>query len=476
MVNLFLRAANNDATTTNGAAALHSSLDDVVDLFFKIGASRGKFKELEPTLARAYAANPEWTIRVLLWARDVRGGAGERQLFRDAIAYLHKHGCLDEDSLRRISARVPELGRWDDLFIFFDTAIENTVLNWITTKLVDGDGLCAKWMPREKNNPIIARKIMRYMGWSPKQYRKRLVEATKVVETQMCDNKWTEIEYGKVPSLASARYQKAFGRHDTAGYTAYLESLKKGEAKINAGAVYPYDVVKSVVHGNAQIANEQWKALPNFLEGDKSRTICVVDVSGSMTMWNFGNSFSSNVKMNFSPLDVAVSLGLYLSERMEGPFKDHFYTFESCPKLIRVKGTLSQKVEQMKESPWGGSTNLDAVFDHILTLAMSHELSDDDLPEQILILSDMQFNGCVRFTAYESMKAKYAAAGYKMPKVVFWNINSHSNVPVSFDQKGTALVSGFSPSIMRAILKGNTEDFTPLGIMKNTILVERYNF
>jgi hypothetical protein len=315
------------------------------------------------------------------------------------------------------------------------------------------------------------------MDLSPKQYRKTLVNLTNVVETKMCAKEWDSIEFGKLPSVASARYQKAFGKNAYESYSAYIQSLVKGEAKINAGAVYPYDVTKSLTHGNAKVANEQWKALPNYLEGANDMILPVVDVSGSM-------SCSAGGSKTVTCMDVAISLGLYISERNEGPFKDAFITFSNSPQLQVLSGSLQDRYAQMSCSDWGMSTNLEATFKLILDQATKHKLSQDEMPNKILILSDMEFNQAVRSsswrneadwnpTAQQMIEKMYTNAGYKMPQIVYWNIQSRNGgVPVAFDKAGTALVSGFSPAIMTSLLGGDIE--SPQQIMDKTILSERY--
>jgi hypothetical protein len=316
---------------------------------------------------------------------------------------------------------------------------------------------------------------------SPKQYRKSLVGLTNVVETKMCAKDWNSIDFGKLPSVASARYQKAFGKNAYESYSAYIQSLVKGEAKINAGAVYPYDVTKSLNHGNSTVANEQWKALPNYMEGANDMILPVVDVSGSMSTPAGGSK-------NVTCMDVAISLGLYISERNEGPFKDAFITFSSNPQLQVLSGSLRDRYAQMSNSDWGMSTNLEATFKLILDQATKHKLSQDEMPNKILILSDMEFNAATNSrggwysrdaktewnpTAQQMIEKMYADAGYKMPQIVYWNIQSRNGgVPVAFDTQGTALVSGFSPAIMTSLLGGDIQ--SPQQIMDKTILSERY--
>lgn len=465
-----------DILTENGMATNSSSLNACVDLFFNIGAMRGQEKSrLIANFSKAFSEDPARAMKILFWARDVRGGAGERQIFRDVMEYLAENHDL---ALKPNLHLVAEFGRWDDLLILVGSSLEKDALALIQAAIKSGNGLCAKWMPRKGTN---AEKLRNFMGMSPKQYRKTLVYLTNVVETKMCAKEWNTIEFGKIPSVASARYQKAFGRNAYESYSAYIQSLVKGEAKINAGAVYPYDVTKSLSHGNSTVANEQWKALPNYMEGANDMILPVVDVSGSM-----GTSAGGN--KNVTCMDVAISLGLYISERNEGPFKDAFITFSSNPQLQVLSGSLQDRYAQMASSDWGMSTNLEATFKLILDQATKHNLSQDEMPNKILILSDMEFNAATNSrggwyrqeektdwnpTAQQMIEKMYADSGYKMPQIVYWNIQSRNGgVPVAFDKQGTALVSGFSPAIMTSILGGNIE--SPQQIMDKTILSERY--
>jgi hypothetical protein len=460
--------------TENGMATNSSSLNACVDLFFNIGAMRGQDKQrLIATFSKAFNEDPKRAMKLLFWARDVRGGAGERQVFKDIIIYLAEdHDLALKPNLHLIA----EYGRWDDLLVLTGTRLEKEAFTLISDAIIAENGLCAKWMPRK--GPI-AEKLRKFTGMSPKQYRKSLVGLTSVVETKMCAKEWDTIEFGKLPSVASARYQKAFGKNAYESYSAYIASLVKGEAKINAGAVYPYDITKSLKQGNATVANEQWKALPNYLEGTSDMILPVVDVSGSMSTPAGGSK-------SVTCLDVAVSLGLYISERNEGPFKDAFITFSDNPQLQVLSGSLKDRYAQMSSSNWGMSTNLEATFKLILDQATKHNLSQDEMPNKILILSDMEFNAATggggwrnedgkwNPTAQQMIEKMYDAAGYTMPQIVYWNIQSRNGgVPVAFDTQGTALVSGFSPAIMKSLLGGDIE--SPQQIMDKTILSERYS-
>jgi hypothetical protein len=282
----------------------------------------------------------------------------------------------------------------------------------------------------------------------------------------MCAKDWDNIVFEHVPSLAMSRYNKAFGKNAADAFNAYKAALTAGTAKINASAVYPYDVIKTLrFGGDAKVANAQWDALPNYV-GDAS-ILPVVDVSGSMSCPAGGNP-------NLTCMDVSLSLGLYLADKNKGPFKDAFVTFSSKPKIQVLKGNLAQKLDQLSRSEWGMSTDLNAVFNRILEVATAHKLPQAELPQTVLILSDMNFNQCVAHddSAYQMIVRKYESAGYTVPNVVFWNLNDNGTKPVSFDKQGTALVSGFSPSIMTSILGAKT--LTPEAVMLETIMKDRY--
>ena len=455
------------ARTTNGMKAIKSTLSNTTDLFFRIGASRGK--DITAQFEKAFQENSDIALRIAQWARDARGGAGERELYRQVLKHLEK---LHTDVLlsTRILQNTAEIGRWDDLLIFTNAEVKAKAFGMIKEALDAGNGLCSKWMPRK--GPVSV-ELREAFGWSPKYYRKRLVELTKVVETQMCSKQWNEINFSHVPSLAMSRYSKAFGKNASDAFTEFKTKLKSGDksVKVNAGAVYPYDITKNVKYGDSGLADEQWKALPNFI-GD-AMVLPVVDVSGSMSTPAGGYASKSGV----SCLDVAVSLGLYCADKNTGAFKDLFLTFSTDSKFVHLTGTLSQKMAQMNRSDWDMSTDLHKAFEEILRVAKTNDVPAKDMPQVLLIMSDMQFNSCTRYddSVMQMIRRKYTEAGYEVPQIVFWNLNAADNVPVKFDTKGVALVSGFSPSIMKSVLAADMDGFTPEGIMKKAVMSERYS-
>lgn len=465
---------NQSARTANGMKARKSTSKATTDLFFKIGASRGK--DITKDFVAALVENEDIALRIAQWARDVRGGAGERQLFRDILVYLEKNR---PDLAEKLLKKVPEIGRWDDIFVFQTSDMKTKAYTMLGDALRQRNGLAAKWTPRKGK---IAVEIRKLFNMSPKFYRKSLVGMTNVVEQQMCAKEWDEINFSHVPSVAAARYKKAFNRN-TQKYAEYVASLIKGDdstVKVNAGAVYPYDVLKGLCNQygtvnytkvELDLLTKQWEALENFV-GD-ANVLPIVDVSGSMSCPAGGPHSNSKV----SCLDVAVSLGLYLADKNQGKFKNTFLTFSDNPQLLYMNGNIVQKVQQMVKSNWGMNTDLVRAMDKILSVAKSGNVPQEEMPNMLLILSDMQFDSCARFddSAMEMITRKFTEAGYAVPSIVFWNLNAYDNVPVKYDQRGVALVSGFSPAIMKAILSGDANKFTPENIMLSAVMIPRYD-
>jgi hypothetical protein len=393
-------------------------------------------------------------------------------VFRDILKYLERN---DPDAAIALMRKVPELGRWDDIFVFETQTLKREAFTMLGDALRERNGLAAKWTPRQGK---LAVEIREFFGMSPKFYRKSLVEMTKVVEQNMCAKEWDAINFSHVPSVASARYKKAFNRN-TQKYAEYVASLVKGDnpqVKVNASVAYPYDVLKGRIghylmafdKTEMDLIQKQWEALPNYV-GD-ANILPLVDVSGSMTC-----PAGKNTKL--SCLEVAVSLGLYLADKNTGKFKDTFLTFSAKPELLHLKGNINQKIDQMVKSKWEMNTNLHAAFNKILDVAVKGGVPQEEMPSMVLILSDMQFDQCVKHdnSAIEMIARKYEAAGYKVPQVVFWNLNaSYGNAPVKFDKSGTALVSGFSPAIVKPLLSGDMDSFTPEAVMMKTIMQDRY--
>jgi hypothetical protein len=287
-----------------------------------------------------------------------------------------------------------------------------------------------------------------------------LVEKTKVVETQMCKNEWQAIKYEHVPSIAMNRYRNAFFKHDEERMKQYIQSVNEGKTKINASVLFPHQLYQAINKGQDEKAVEaQWYNLPDYMSDSTERILPVCDVSGSMIGL---------------PMDVSVSLGIYISERNKGIFKDAFITFSEKPEMQYLKGTLAQRMRQLDTSPWGSNTNLQATFDLILNSAIREKISEDEMPTKLLIISDMEFDmACRNQTNLDVIRTKYQEAGYKMPEIIFWNVKGRlGNSPAQVRDKRIGLVSGFSPSILKSILKGKIYGLEQL--MLDTVNSERY--
>ena len=458
-----------DTTTTNGAGAFSTTNSSLVDLFALIGASRDSVSGAVTAFDRAYRSDKVLAAKILLWARDVRGGAGERNIPRELLKFLENR---DTELLVRLLPKLPELGRFDDLLIFTNPIAKNAAMSLFSDALRNGNGLCAKWAPREKSaNRKQAIELMQFMGLTPKQYRRLIVEATQVVETKMCSKDWNDINFSHVPSVAHSRYKKAFTKNAPEAYGSYVTALVKGTpgVKINAGAIFPHDVIKNAMSNRSlsDVIDAQWAALPNFM-GDGHKALAMVDVSGSMSCSVGGISGTTCMQ-------VAIALGLYVSDKNSGPFKDLFLTFSTRPSFVHLTGKLTDKLQQMSRANWDMTTNLEGAFEAILDHAVQNDVPAEDMPSTLLILSDMQFDACVRgATATDMIKKAYTRAGYSIPNVVFWNLKEYGNRPAKSSTPGVALVSGFSPSILSSVL--GREIKSPYETMMDVIGNSRYDF
>lgn len=445
-----------NSTTANGAITHSTSRDYCLDLFFLAGASR-RMSESDIILAfdRAHGQNKNLAYKILFWARDARGGAGEKRFFQIVMKHISKIDAYEYDQL---AIYIPEFGYWKDIFKI-ENPNENN-LSYLKTQLDESSNanLLAKWFPR-KGKWFVA--MHQYLKMTPKEFRKKLVSMTKVVETQMCANDWDLINYSQVPSVAMNKYRQAYFNRDGKRYAEYIQDVQAGKQKINASVLFPHQLYQAICKGDDTDAVEaQWYSLPDYMEGSTERIIPVCDVSGSM---------------DGLPMDVSISLGIYISERNKGIFKDAFLTFSESPEMNYLSGSLSQRMRQLQRADWGMSTNLQATFDLILNSAIRESLPESEMPTKLLIISDMEFDSaCQGVTNLDSIKAKYSNAGYKMPEIVFWNVNGRlGNVPASVDDSGIGLVSGFSPSVLKGVLKG--ELYSPIQLMLDTVDTARYS-
>jgi len=488
-----LKERENVTYTANGAKAYHSTMSKVYDLFAQGGAMRGASNsDCAGLFAAAYKEDPSMALKCLFWLRDIRGGQGERRFFRVCLQWLAMN---HKDEACHLIPLVSEYGRYDDLFELFNTPCEPEMLGYIKYVIdKNEDHLVYKWMPSintsSKNTQARGRKIAHEFGMTEREYRKMLSEGRKacnLVETLMSQNRWNEIAFNKLPSRAGILYSKAFARREETRerYAAFMSSDK---TKVNAGALYPYDVVKKArevmggyswfsSRGNVPLndtnrlaANKYWDNLTDYFNGATLNALCVCDTSGSM-LSGYGRS-------GIAPIDVAISLSLYTAERAKGPFHNHFISFSSRPQLIEVEGVdFCDKVYRIYRRNLCENTNIEATFDLILRTATQNHLSQDDLPETIIVVSDMQFDASrtssyyTGMTLMEKIEAKWNACGYKMPKLIYWNVNASGdgNIPMK-DKDGVTYVSGASPSIFTQIMTGKTG----IDLMLEALLSERY--
>lgn len=493
---LFAAVRSNDTLTANGAVTHSTTGNYLLDFFFAAGASRGM--DISEMFVSALKYNHTDAIRILQWMRDIRGGSGERDQFIKLMKVLAK---FNPKWANKVLMNTPEVGRWKDVAVLGsdEPSLLDTALTMFAIALRDSNGLAAKWAPRKG---YFASRLAKHMGLSSKEYRKLIVGLSNTVEQKMCAKRWDEIEFGKLPSIASSMYQKAFWKNAEEKYREYVSSLVKGVAKVNAGAIFPYSIIAAAnklgTDEGWQFADAQWKSLPDYINGSDRKVLCVVDVSGSMeakvnSISIDGNGLISrnNKTDNTTCMDVAISLGLYISERTEGPFKDLMITFDDQPEFIDVSGctSLKQRVATVGAANWGGSTNLARTFELVLTRAVENGINESDMPSDILIMSDMEFNECessnyYRFnhtgeirsiTNLDKIRELYKNAGYKMPNLIFWNIRCYQkNNPARVNDTGVGLVSGLSPAIMKAILSGDGSDLSPLKLMNDAISDPRY--
>ena len=472
----------NTTQTDNGAKAFKSTLDLNLDLFGKISASRSNPESIVPLYLRALEEDPETALRILFNSRDIRGGQGERNVFRHLL--LNTPFEIRE----KIIPLIPIYGRWDDLFVLDGCIDWKRVVDFVISKLnhdndpeTEHPSLLAKWMPSinasSKKTKALGKQFAKRMNLSEKEYRVMLSNLRKkidLVEHKMCSNNWSEIEYSKVPSKAGLMYRKSFIKHDLDRYNQFMLSAVKLENKVNASALYPYEIAEKVTKAYTHVDPTEelvlqafWQNLPDYMDGKSFKGLVVADTSGSMT------SAIGNVK----PIDVSISLAIYIAERNAGVWKNKFITFSENPEMQTIIGdTIVDKIKNLSKADWGYNTDLIAVFKSILKAAKADSVAPEDMPEKIFIISDMQFDQACNSntrTNFEQIKKNYAKYNYKMPDLIFWNVNGSANVPMTIHDTGTCLVSGCSPSILSAVLSG--EVISPIDILKQAVYTERYD-
>ena len=483
-----LKNATNFTYTENGALTHKTTTSDLYDMFALGGAMRSRSDEDCILMFRkAFAENPTYALKCLFYLRDCRGGQGERRFWRVCMTDLARK---NPDAARRNLKHIPLFGRWDDLYIFVGTPLEADVFALIKSQLeldvqCKAPSLLAKWLKSEnassKETRRLANKTREYLGMSHKQYRKTLSilrERINVLETLMSAGKWDEIEFDKIPSRAGMIYRNAFARHDIErmktekSVQSYADFAKDETKTVNAKVLYPYEVVaealKLCCHPGSWyrstrtlpalddtqrlMVNKYWDNLADYFQEKEFNGIAVVDTSGSMVRSDAA-----------APINVAISLGLYCAERAKGPYAGHYISFASRPQLIETAGVdFVDKVDRIYATNLVDNTNIEAVFDLLLNTAIQNRCSQDEIPQNIVIISDMQFDsGCRMWnsntdTLMEQIAQKWANYGYAMPHLIYWNVDARQNDIPMLGQGRISYVSGMSPSIFETVISGTT--------------------
>ena len=477
-----LKKENNYGYTENGAVTYKSTQSDCLDLFSTIGAMRYlSDKEIINRFVRAYIEDADLAMKILFYGRDVREGLGQRRTFRVIIKWLAQN---HKDSFVKNMSFIPEYGRFDDLLEMIGTDCEKNVLEFIAHQLKedlskkDGVSLLAKWLPSinasDERTIYNAKIVAKYLNMSLADYRKTLSLLRKkigIVENNLREKDYT-FDYAKQPSKAMFKYHQAFLRNDEKRYNEFLQEVLDGKKTLHINTLMPYEIVRQVLeklgkYGKLSedeklVFNTTWESLPNYCDG--SNALAVVDTSGSMYWYDA------------LPAAVALSLGIYFGERNVGVFHNHFIEFSDNPQLLEIKGdNFIEHLEYLLTFNKVAGTNIEALFDLILNCAIKNKLPQEELPETLYIISDMEFNACIHnasMTNFENAKLRFEACGYKLPKIIFWNVASRNrNQAVEMNEEGVALVSGCSPRLFSMATSG---ELSPYKMMMEVLSSKRY--
>lgn len=481
-----LRKEENLTYTENGALTNRSTNSYCLDLFAAIGALRNaEDSEIISRFIKAYTEDRNLAMKILFFARDIRGGLGERRVFRSIWKWLSLH---EAESVRKNITNVPEYGRFDDLLSLLDGPCEKDMLSFIkeqldkdlaALKIGESVSLLAKWLPSvntsNKDSVKSAKKLAKALGFSDAEYRKVLVSLRaeiKLMENYLREKDYS-FSYEKQPSKALYKYRLAFLRNDRERYSAFLDKAESNPSVMNTRTLTPYDVVAPIINKDKErVAISKWdrrsmditwKALPDYTGAENA--LAVVD--GSASMYWYGE---------YIPAAVAQSLGIYFAEHNKGCFHNHFITFSENPRLIEVKGKdIVEKLRYCMSFNECANTDLQRTFDLILNTAIQNKAKQEDIPEKLYIISDMEFDYCANhadMSNFEYAKKQFAKYGYRLPQIVFWNVNSiNQQQPVTKNEQGVALVSGASPQIFSMLSEGILD---PYSFMLETLSSERY--
>lgn len=488
----YMKQEANQTWTENGAVTLKSTGSDCLDLFAAIGALRHEDdEEIITRFVRAFTENADVALKILFFARDIRGGLGERRVFR---TIFHWMAVNEPQCVIKNLENVAEYGRYDDLLVLLNTPCEDKALSYIKKQfeadmcMLETEGsvsLLAKWLPsvNASNAQTVknAKKIARSLGLNDAAYRKALTALRariRIIENNLRERDYS-FDYAKQPSRAMFKYRKAFLRNDAERYREFISRVSLGKAVLHADHVTPYELVepylntgwgwgsrcfmRDITQDEKDVLNATWASLPDF--GGDENAIAVIDTSGSM--------YCGGKPV---PGAVALSLGLYFAERNKGSFRNCFIEFSESPQLIEIKGnTFADRLRYVASFSEVANTNIEAVFDLILNAAVKNKVPQEELPAKLVIISDMEFDICAEdasVTNFKNAQKKYEEHGYKLPDIIFWNVASRNRQqPVTQNEQGVALVSGVTPRIFSMIAG---EGFSPYAFMMEILNSERY--
>ena len=477
-----LREESKWTFTENGAHALNTTSNALLDMFGSLAAMRGRSEyDLIKKFELAYLVDPLGALRCLFYVRDVRGGQGERNIF-DVI--LHHIANRYPEIVNYNLPCIPHYGRWDDLYALIGTPVESAMWEFVKAQLMQDikdmeEGkpvsLLAKWLKKANSTNADTKKLGIYtakkLGYSIYDYKRicsKLRKYLDVTEIKMSANEWDAIDYGHVPSRAMMIYRKAFREHDASRFDKYLAAVAKGDAVIHSSTLYPYDIVEKILYQNdrSEVLNAQWDALPDYVH-DGGNFLVMADVSRSM----FGR-----------PMASSIALAAYFAERNQGAYHNLFMTFSENPKIVELKGRdIFDKVSFISKADWGGSTNFGAAMWLVLNIAVRNRCKQEDLPKALICITDMEFNSASRNRSRETytqyVKQMFAEKGYIAPTLVFWNVDSRNDVfHADKNDNGIIMVSGQSASTFENLVRAlnNQKPLGPVDFMYQVLNGERY--
>lgn len=454
---------NNTVKNSKGGNYYLTSYNDNLDLFTRINRFNSE-DDIIDTFKKALNEDTDLALANLLYILDIRSGKGERRIFKVIYKYL----CENEVVLaQRILPFISKLGRYDYILEGINTPFEEETISLIKKQLEldlksDSVSLLAKWLPshrtHNKNNSL-AKDLMRLLNMSEREYRKTLSNLRSkinIVEKNITNNNYENIIYSEVPTKAMLKYSSTFGEKDAKRYNEFKEAVKSGNTKVNTDGLFVYEIVKKYIqHKDVDLLDLMWNNQKNILEGNKENLLVVADTSGSMR------------SHDCLPICTSIGLAMYIAERNEGIFKNHFITFSENPELREIKGnTIKEKLDNFNEIN-ARNTNIDKVFVLLLKTARENNLNQSELPSKIIIVSDMEFDYGVDSmdgTNFHTWKKLFQESGYNLPTIIFWNVAGNSKgLPVTKFDNDVAMVSGFSTSILDNLL--TLENYTPIDIM-----------